>query len=340
MTSCFQYYKVKITTILIFLLSAYPVFGNAFYDSLPDIKLEEIIIIDNYTVEVGIGSDNHSVSCNIFDAVNSIPNFRSDINQDTVFVNNQKIYYFREGLYTWDRKGKHRVRLTTNYIRKFGNIQIHIPNREPKTPPEIKQRIEPIPPPAKNLLENTVPARKPAPKKLKKKTTRGGIIKGFRLAQFGMDKKQLAKAIQVDFDLAESEIEIQVDPKSGQHILSVASEVLDPDNGIALINYYLSSQDQTLNRVEVIWGHPDHSTVEPLTLIKSAKKFKNLFSQFRYLTTPDKKALKNKKAYIFYGIDSGGNGINMQWDNPHEKDIQPKSKQKRMLALSYFQSTE
>lgn len=340
MTNRFQFYRIQFTTILILLLSAFPLFGNAFYDSLPDNKQEEIIIIDNYTVEVGIGSDNHSVSCHIIDAVNSIPNFSLDRNRDTVFVNNQKIYHIREGLYTWDRTGKNRVRLTSNYIRKFGNIQIHIPRDEPIAPPEIKPQKEPITPPAKKLLDISEPPRKPTPIRPKKKTIRAGIIKGFRLAQFGMGEKQLVKAIQVDFDLMESDVEKWVDPESGQRILSIASAVLDPENGIAWVNYYLSSLDQTLDRINVIWGHPDHPQVEPIVLIKSAKKFKKLFSQFRYLTTPNKKTLKDKQAYIFYGVDSGGNGINMMWENPPKKNLQPGSQQNRMLALSYFQYSE
>ncbi|MBT6857013.1 MAG: hypothetical protein HOA09_15780, partial [Nitrospina sp.] len=69
----FQFYKTGFIALLIFLTSALPVSGNSFHNSLPGPKREEIKIIDDHTVEVGTGPDNRSVSCNILDAVQSIP---------------------------------------------------------------------------------------------------------------------------------------------------------------------------------------------------------------------------------------------------------------------------
>jgi len=47
--------------------------GIKFYQSLPQIKREEITIIDNYSVEVSLGSDQKGVSSNIIDVLRSIP---------------------------------------------------------------------------------------------------------------------------------------------------------------------------------------------------------------------------------------------------------------------------
>ena len=118
-----------------------PALGNPFYDLLPESKREEIKIIDDHTVEVGIGLDNRSVSCNILDAVQSIPflNVGSGQEPAIVFVNwKEKVYHFRERLYTWDKEGKYRVRLTTRYIREFGNIRIHIPVKKAAAPKQFQ----------------------------------------------------------------------------------------------------------------------------------------------------------------------------------------------------------
>ncbi|HCK67768.1 MAG TPA: hypothetical protein DHW17_00645 [Nitrospina sp.] len=367
----FQFYKTGFAALLVFLTSVLPVSGNPFYNSLPDSKREEIKIIDDHTVEIGIGPDNRSVSCNILDAVQSIPYVGAGGEPDTVFVNKEKVHHFRKGLYTWDREGNYRVRLTTKYIREFGNIQIHIADTPtPKEEPEPVAHKKTTAPPAPELLPSlsekpetellekefhiekpksipvpesivTPPVEKeepfalPSPSSpLVPKKIRVGIVKGFRLAQFGMSEKQVIQAIEADFGLLEKKVERRRDPESGQRVLTIASLTLDPKNGKAWVRYYLSSQDQTLNRVDVIWGHPDHSKVDHTILQKSAERFKNLFRQ---LETQTAIAVVDKGPYIFYGVDIFGNGIKLMWNKPYDKNFQPISKSEPTLTLSYFQ---
>jgi len=366
----FQFYKTGFAALLVFLTSVLPVSGNPFYNSLPDSKREEIKIIDDHTVEIGIGPDNRSVSCNILDAVQSIPYVGAGGEPDTV-VNKEKVHHFRKGLYTWDREGNYRVRLTTKYIREFGNIQIHIADTPtPKEEPEPVAHKKTTAPPAPELLPSlsekpetellekefhiekpksipvpesivTPPVEKeepfalPSPSSpLVPKKIRVGIVKGFRLAQFGMSEKQVIQAIEADFGLLEKKVERRRDPESGQRVLTIASLTLDPKNGKAWVRYYLSSQDQTLNRVDVIWGHPDHSKVDHTILQKSAERFKNLFRQ---LETQTAIAVVDKGPYIFYGVDIFGNGIKLMWNKPYDKNFQPISKSEPTLTLSYFQ---
>ena len=366
----FQFYKTGFAALLVFLTSVLPVSGNPFYNSLPDSKREEIKIIDDHTVEIGIGPDNRSVSCNILDAVQSIPYVGAGGEPDTV-VNKEKVHHFRKGLYTWDREGNYRVRLTTKYIREFGNIQIHIADTPtPKEEPEPVAHKKTTAPPAPELLPSlsekpetellekefhiekpksipvpesivTPPVEKeepfalPSPSSpLVPKKIRVGIVKGFRLAQFGMSEKQVIQAIEADLGLLEKKVERRRDPESGQRVLTIASLTLDPKNGKAWVRYYLSSQDQTLNRVDVIWGHPDHSKVDHTILQKSAERFKNLFRQ---LETQTAIAVVDKGPYIFYGVDIFGNGIKLMWNKPYDKNFQPISKSEPTLTLSYFQ---
>lgn len=127
---------MKKISLLVFLVSLapYSIFGisassftSTFHNNLPENLREEISIIDEHTVKVGLGSDQRSVSCTLLDAVGSIPSINGTAEPDVVYVNKEKVHHIRKGLYTWDRAGKYRVRLTTKYIRKFGDIIVRVP---------------------------------------------------------------------------------------------------------------------------------------------------------------------------------------------------------------------
>jgi hypothetical protein len=349
--------------------------SSSYLQNLPQKIREEITIIDEDMVEVAIGPDNHSVSTTLNHAVKSIPSVKE--NPDHVFVNDEPVYHIKEGVYAWDTEGKNLVRLTSKYIRKFGNIRIHIadnkslstpaegtllipkdtthlPKAEISTPEKSskvfmhkiqekdssvkKPEIIPTPEvlaslPAVNgkTFAQPKPASPAEPQKIQT-----GVVKGFRLAQFGMSEEQVIKAIFVDFNLQEKEIEKRRHPKSGQRILTIASLTLAPNNGKAWVHYYFSSLDQTLNRVDVIWGHPDHPKVDPAILQESANRFQNLFTQFRQLKTQTKSLVAKQEPYVFYGMDKVGNGIKMMWDKAFDKNFKPIFNSEPTLTLSYF----
>ena len=335
---------------------------SAFHQSLPQNIKEEITVIDENMVEVGIGPDDRSVSANILHAVKSIPSVKEGVEPEGVFVNGEPIYRIKEGVYTWDRKGRNPVRLTTKYIRKFGSIQVHIVSEDPpfipKEEPEpvISKELAASPepevqvkePPAeepKSILEQETIVALPAIKKepfvspdplspQRPERIKVGVVKGFRLAQFGMNEGRLVKAIQADFGQPENKIEKRNDPETGQQVLTIISPTLDPKNGNAWIHYYLSSRGKTLNRIEVIWGHPEHSEVDHAILEKSAERFKDLFHQLAIQAATTR---TDNGPYIFYGEDMLGNGIKLMWEKPYRKNFQPLSESASTLMLSYFQ---
>jgi hypothetical protein len=335
---------------------------SVFHQSLSQNIKEEITIIDKNMVEVAIGPDDRSVSANILHAVKSIPSLKEDMTPDSLLVNNKPIYRVKEGVYSWDREGRNPVRLTTKYIRKFGNIQVHIVGEEPPfTPkvepvPMIRQEQASLTEPEKQVKETPIEEPKGilahesivAPPVIKNEQfvsldslspqkperMRSGVVKGFRLAQFGMNEERLIKTIQADFGQPENKIEKRRVPATGQKVLTIISPTLDPDNGNAWIHYYLSSRNQTLSRVDVIWGHPDHSEVDHTILEKTAERFKNLIRQ---LTIQSVTSEVDNEPYIFYGEDILGNGIKLMWDKPYDKAFQAISKSEPTLILSYFQ---
>ena len=135
------YSPLKTPFLLVFLIYFAPFLlpgsfasSSSFHRNLPENRREEITIVDDYAVRVGLGSDQQSVSCTILDAVGSLPSIDGATEPNVVYVNNEMVHHIRKGLYTWDRNGKYRVRLTTKYIRQFGEILIRIPGPNASQP--------------------------------------------------------------------------------------------------------------------------------------------------------------------------------------------------------------
>ena len=208
-------------------------------------------------VEVGIGPDDHSVSTTILHAIKSIPSVKEGVEPRNVLINEEPIHYVRKGVYAWDIEGRSAVQLTAKYIRKFGNIQVHLTGEEssfvsrkepgPATYKDPTALIDFFPtanlpgkheprPVVKEILiekknifpepivthpdikEETFAQPAPSTRWLPHKIMTG-VVKGFRLAQFGMSEDQVIKTIQADFNQSENNIEKRKDPKTDQRIL-------------------------------------------------------------------------------------------------------------------------
>ena len=348
------------------------VYKSTFHQNLSQSIKEEITIIDESMVEVAIGPDDRSVSATILHAVKSIPSVKEGVVPMSVCVNGEPIHHVENGVYTWDTEGGNLVQLTAKYIRKFGNIKVYVTgekssfvskhNLGPLPYKDSTALVEPFPTAnlpgkpesqlavkeifieKKNIFPEpivTAPDKKEEPFSLPVPSTRllphkimTGVVKGFRLAEFGMSEDQVIKTIQADFSQSENNIEKSKDPKTDQSVLTISSLTLNPQNGKALIHYYFSFQEQTLIRIDVIWGHPDYSKVAHAVLRESAEKFKNLFSQ---LVTESANLEEDKKPYIFYGEDILGNGVKLKWETPYNNHFQPLSNPQPTLLLSYFQ---
>ena len=64
-------------------------FTSSFHRNLPENRREEITIVNDYNVTVGLGPDQQSISCTILDAVGSLPSVDGVIEPDIVYVNNE-----------------------------------------------------------------------------------------------------------------------------------------------------------------------------------------------------------------------------------------------------------
>ena len=94
-----------------------------YYESLPENKREEITIIDNFMVEVGLGSGLESIKSIIQDAIKSIPSVGKTF-PEFLLVNSDPIFFIGNGLYSWDSEGSNPVKLKTSVIKKFDTITV------------------------------------------------------------------------------------------------------------------------------------------------------------------------------------------------------------------------
>jgi hypothetical protein len=308
----------------------------SYYESLPENKREEITIIDNFMVEVGLGSDLGTVKSIIQDAIKSIPSVGETF-PEFVFVNGDPIFFIGNGLYSWNSEGSNPVKLTTAFIKKFGNIKVSVPRNDQgnetvlikpdidslerdetavtKQPAVITKPEEPRTLKEKNIAIASAPHQeiKVAPSAPAKEVKKFGL-KGFRLARFGMDISQVKDAIQKDFKIDESEIEIS------DNILTISTNILSTKGDEASVQYFFSSTNNGLKKVQVSWEPSENTDNLAVKLI-------NQFHNLRFLETQPP-----NEAHLYYGKDAYGNAIRLSWI---ENSKSPLSQ--RPLQLSYLE---
>ena len=327
--------------------------SSSFYQSLPENKQEEITIIDPYMVEVGLGPDLRVVESNIQDAIQSIPAVEEEGFPEFVSVNGEPIFFIGNGLYSWDSDGSNPVRLTTPFIKKFGNIRVSIPGEPPAPPKEKPPAVvlekkkstttsfkqekpkkaakAPAMKPASTPRETEIPkeeviAKAHVPSKIIKREplspvpTRKKVVglKGFRLAHFGMDISQVKKAIQDDFSIEDSLIKVTGQSKN---IIAISTNKLSEKGEIASVQYLFTIKDKKLIRIHVIW-EPSENTDN------LAAKLTRQFSSSKFL----KSQTTGESDQLYSGKDSHGNELKLSWvKNPTGNSLK-----NRPLSLSYL----
>jgi hypothetical protein len=295
-----------------------------YYESLPENKREEITIINDFMVEVGLGSDLGPVKSTIQNAIKSIPSVPGEGFPEFVSINGAPIFFIGNGLYSWDSEGNSPVRVTTTFINKFGKISVSVQENSPGGEPELEKQsaitIQPEElsiPKKKNITIASAPslttkAEVPAPAK---KVNKLGL-KGFRQARFGMDISQVKNAIQKDFNIDEAMI---VSSRAQGNILTISTTRLSARGDEASVQYFFSPANNRLKKVQVSWEPSDNTDNLAVKLIEQ-------FLSLRFLEKqpPD-------KAHLYYGKDTYGNTIKLSW-----AEI-PKSSSQRPLLLSYLE---
>jgi hypothetical protein len=301
--------------------------GVRFHERLPMKKKEEIRIVDDFTVEVSLGSDNKWVSSNINDALRSIPTVSSERLPSEVRFRERKIFLQKGRGYTWDQEGKEPVKLTSGEIRERGNILIRVPVAGEK-PSQLESRASNT----KASLQN----KEREPSRQDKSVEEN--IDGFRSAKFGMTQQEVLSAILKDFGIGSDSVKRGENPsEKTDHLIARVIDLL-PGSGQAMVVYMFGYQSQKLYQINLFWGKPFDPEPNPSVLLKIARSLNTYFSKRGFVesTVQQNVPLTKELLLVFKGADGEGRMVEMILSNVNASSDQ-KRKSDISLRLSYIE---
>lgn len=139
------------------------------------------------------------------------------------------------------------------------------------------------------------------------------VIEGFRSAKFGMNIKQLVRAIARDFEIPKSRIKNKTQKKNKTTALNIEVANLMPIGGTARIGYILGYKSKRLIQVNIVWGIGINNEEDAREVVALSNILRRYFQKQRL----EKKLVKYEKLspthhMPFVGQDKKGRTIKME----------------------------
>ena len=161
-------------------------------------------------------------------------------------------------------------------------------------------------------------------------------IDGFRSAQFGMNERDVIKAIYKDFKINRKKISRFVHPSEKTVNIGITVEKLLPNSGPAKVFYILGHKSKRLIHINVIWGKPATPKPNAENVVATANQLRNHLAQKSY--QKDGLALNAQLSediiLVFQGLDKKGHAVKLVLINP--KGDPTKAGENISLTLSYI----
>ena len=167
------------------------------------------------------------------------------------------------------------------------------------------------------------------------------VVSGFRSAQFGMNERDILKAIKSDFGLGKKQVSRQVHPNEKTITLGIKVSKLLPESGPAKVFYILGYKTRRLIHINVIWGRPVMKDPNAEAVVATANQLRNHFVQKKY----QKKGfalnaqLGAGVILVFQGKDRKGRAARLLLSNP-KSEGDKKAGENIALTLSYIEKPE
>ena len=167
------------------------------------------------------------------------------------------------------------------------------------------------------------------------------VVSGFRSAQFGMNERDILKAIKSDFGLGKKQVSRQVHPNEKTITLGIKVSKLLPESGPAKFFYILGYKTRRLIHIKVIWGRPVMKDPNAEAVVATANQLRNHFVQKKY----QKKGfalnaqLGAGVILVFQGKDRKGRAARLLLSNP-KSEGDKKAGENIALTLSYIEKPE
>ena len=163
-------------------------------------------------------------------------------------------------------------------------------------------------------------------------------IDGFRSAKFGMQEKEVKKAIYQDFEIPGEKINTIKHPTERTESLAVTVEQLLPNAGKSRIVYVMGYKAKRLIQVNILTGHPVDTGATLQQIVDSGNLLGNYFFKKRYQEDGLVKhaRLNDGSILIFRGKDQKGRMALLRLSNPQPNDKNNEGL-KMTLNLSYIE---
>ena len=167
------------------------------------------------------------------------------------------------------------------------------------------------------------------------------VVSGFRSAQFGMNERDILKAIRNDFGLEKKQVSRQVHPNEKTISLEIKVSKLLPESDPAKIFYILGYKTRRLIHINVIWGRPVMKDPNAEAVVATANQLRNHFVQKKYRKEGFalNAQLGEGLILVFQGKDRKGRTARLLLSNP-KSEGDKKAGENIALTLSYIERPE
>lgn len=162
-------------------------------------------------------------------------------------------------------------------------------------------------------------------------------IDGFRSAQFGMNERDVMKAIFKDFKFNRKQVARFEHPTEKTVSLGIDVDRLLPNSGPSKIFYILGHKSRRLIHVNVIWGRPATAKPDAENVVATANQLRNHLAQKSYQKEglALNAQLSEGVILVFQGMDIKGRAVKLVLVNP--KSDPQKAGENISLTLSYIE---
>ena len=167
------------------------------------------------------------------------------------------------------------------------------------------------------------------------------VVNGFRSSQFGMNERDVIKAIKSDFGIAKKQISRKVHPNEKTISLEIKVSKLLPESDPAKIFYILGYKTSRLININVIWGRPVMKDPNAEAVVATANQLRNHFVQKKYRKEGFalNAQLGEGLILVFQGKDRKGRAARLLLSNP-KSEGDKKAGENIALTLSYIERPE
>ena len=185
---------------------------------------------------------------------------------------------------------------------------------------------------------------KTSSKDIKPKTKPWASVGGFRSIKFGMNEKQVTRAISKEFKISKSQVKRKVHPTEQTTSLFTNIPNLLQTGGTARLGCILGQKSRKLIQVNVVWGYGVMENFKPEEIVAAANLLRDHFMKKRYQKDGLilNAQLNENTVLVFRGKDKKGRMIALTLITPVVKEGDKKKVllNQTVLKLSYLVDPE